>query len=436
MRIGADVDASWGGIQPAARAAGLRSFYHRTVWLNDPGCLVVRQPLTLEEARVWASVVAASGGVTVLSDNLPKLPVERLPVLQKTLPAALPTRAGRPVGTQVDEREVAPAVVADDEVIPIRGPWRFRTGDDPRYAAREYDDDTWETIAVPQVWERAGHPDYDGQAWYRARFTLPPGRSGVHADDRGGAVVLELGKVDDADETFVNGQQVGQTRDRRTYRRYALPANLLNWGGENVLAVRVLDGGGPGGLWSVRRDRPAATWVVEGAPRWWTVVLVNWEEEPRTVAEALVGLGIRAARFVAYDVWAERPLPDVQQTLKATVAPHTALTVALRPATTHPQVIGTTRHVIQGAIDIAEERWDQATRTLTAKALQLDGRAYAVTVAVPRGLRPGVCKSEVPCTVRRLPSGHAVIEWPQGTAQDVSWSLTFRSATRPAPRRG
>jgi hypothetical protein len=439
MRIGADVAANWGGIQGPARAAGLRSFYHRALWLNDPDALVARPPLTLDEARVWTSVVAASGGVTMLSDNLPKLPAERIPVLQKALPAALPTRAGRPVATQVEEREVAPAVVAGDEVIHLRGPWRFRTGDDARYAARDYDDDTWETIAVPEVWERAGHPDYDGQAWYRTRFTLPPGRSGGHADNR--TVVLELGKVDDADETFVNGQKLGETRGWRTYRRYPLPANLLNWGGENVLAVRVLDGGGPGGLWSVRRDRPAATWIVEGAPRWWTVVLVNWEEEPRPVAQALAALGIPAggggtsARFVAYDVWAERPLADVQQTLKATVAPHATLTVALRPVTTHPQVIGTTRHVIQGAIDIADERWDPTTRTLAAKSVKLDGRGYAVTVAVPRGLRPGVCKSDAPCTMRRLQSGHAVIEWPQGTAQDVSWSLTFRSATRRAATR-
>jgi hypothetical protein len=251
--------------------------------------------------------------------------------------------------------------------------------------------------------------------------------------------VLELGKVDDADETFVNGQKVGETRGWRTYRRYPLASSLLNWGGENVLAVRVVDGGGPGGLWSVRRDRPAATWVVEGAPRWWTVVLVNWDDEPQPLAAALAALGIPggggSARFAAYDVWAESPLADVQQALKATVAPHTTLTVALRPAGTHPQVIGTTRHVIQGAIDIADERWDAATRTLAAQSVKLDGRVYAVTVAVPRGLRPGVCKSDVPCTVRRLPSGHAVLEWPQGTTQDISWSLGFRTVTRSAANR-
>jgi len=433
MRIGGDVDASWGGIQEPARAAALRSFYHRAVWLNDPDCLVVRPPLTLDEARVWAAVVAASGGVSLLSDNLPKLPAERLPVLQKTLPVALAVHPGRPVGTQVDEREVAPGIVAGDDVVHLRGPWRFRTGDDARYAARAYDDDTWEAIAVPQVWERAGHPDYDGYAWYRTRFTLPPGRSGGHADDR--TVVLELGKVDDVDETFVNGQKVGETQGWRTYRRYPLPTTLLNWGGENVLAVRVLDSGGPGGLWSVRRDRPAATWVVEGAPRWWTVVLVNWEDEPQTVAPTLAALGIPAARYAAYDVWAERPLADVQQTLKASIAPHTTLTVALRPAGSQPQVIGTTRHIIQGAIDIGDERWDAATRTLTAKSLRLDGRPYAVTVAVPRGMRAGVCKSDVPCTVRRLESGHAVIEWPQGTTRDIDWSLSFKSVARPAGRR-
>jgi len=433
MRIGADVDASWGGIQGPARAAGLRSFYHRALWLNDADCLVARPPLTLDEARVWASVVAASGGMSVLSDNLPKLPAERVPLLQKALPVALPVRPGRPVGTQVDEREVAPAVVVGDEVIHLRGPWRFRTGDDPRYSARDYDDETWETLPVPQVWEVAGHPDYDGQAWYRTRFTLPAGRSGGPADER--AVVLELGKVDDADETFVNGQKVGETRGWRRYRRYLVPANLLNWGGENVLAIRVLDGGGPGGLWSVRRDRPAATWVVEGAARWWTVVLVNWEEEPQSVAHALAALGLPAARFAAYDVWAEGPLADVQQTLKAAIAPHTTLTVALRPAGTHPQVIGTTRHIIQGAIDITDERWDAATQTLAARSVNLDGRAYAVTVAVPRGMRPGTCKSDRPCTVRRLPSGHAVIEWPQGTTQDITWSLSFRNATRPAAPR-
>jgi hypothetical protein len=428
MRIGADVDATWAGIQGPARAAALRSFYHRAVWLNDPDCLVVRPPLTLDEARVWASIVSAAGGTNLLSDNLPKLPGERVALLQKTLPVA--AARGRPAGTQVEDREVAPALVVGDDVVRFRNLWRFRTGDDPRYAARDFDDETWETIAVPQVWERAGHADYDGPAWYRIRFQLP-GRQGAAAlAPSPPPAWLELGKVDDADETFVNGVKVGETSGRLAYRRYGVPATALNWGGENVLAVRVTDGGGAGGLWSLRRDRPAATWVVEGAPQWWTVVLVNWEDEPLVISRALATLGIPGARFGAYDVWAEGPLADVQQTLKATLAPHTTLTLALRAAAPHPQVLGSTRHVIQGAIDVAAERWDPATQTLAAQAVNLDGRPYAVTVAVPRGLRATLCKADTPCTVKRLQSGHAVLEWPAGMVKDIGWSLSFRTVAR------
>src|SRR5206468_6454247 len=246
MRIGDDVDASWNGIQSPARATALRSFYHRSVWLNDPDCLVVRPPLTLEEARVWASVVATSGGMSIFSDNLPKLPAERLPILQKTIPvAAQTTTPARPVGTQSDEFEIAPAITAGKTIVRLRGPWRFRTGDDVRYGSRDYDDEAWETIAVPLTWEQSGHPDYDGSAWYRTHFTVPS------APTPPDAVRLDLGKVDDVDETFINGMKVGGTSGWRSYRQYAVPAAALNWGGDNVLAVHVTDTDGPGGLWSV-----------------------------------------------------------------------------------------------------------------------------------------------------------------------------------------
>ena len=425
MRIGTDVDAGWGGIQAPARATALRSFYNRSIWLNDPDCLVVRPPLTLDEARVWASIVAVSGGMTVLSDNLLKLPAERLVLLQKALPVApvnVETSPPAVVATQSIERDIAPAVTTTDTLVRLRGPWRFRTGDDPRYALRDFDDDAWETISVPLNWEQAGHPDYDGHAWYRTRFTLP-----AVADS---SARLELGKIDDNDETFINGARIGSTNGWSGYRRYVLPAATLNWGGENVLAIHVVDTGGPGGFWSVTRDRPAGTWIVEGAPKWWTVVLVNWDDEPQTVTQSLAALGISGARFATYDVWADEPLADVQQSLTATIQPHSTLTVALRPTAPRPQVIGTTRHVVQGAVDIAEEHWDSAASTLRGKSANLDGRAYAITLAVPGRLRSRTCKSDPACTVKRLETGHLILQWPVGLTQDVRWSVTFGSARR------
>jgi melibiase-like protein/beta-galactosidase-like protein len=433
MRIGTDVDASWGGLEGPARAAAMRGFYHRAAWLNDPDCLVVRPPLSLEEARAWTSVVAVSGGLALFSDNLPKLPAERLDLLRRTLPVA--PAVGRAVDVFTAAPEIAPAIAAGADVYPIPGPWKFRTGDDPGYAARGYDEQAWETAPVPGNWETVGHPDYDGFAWYRTRFTLP---SSTPPSPAGRTVYLELGKIDDADETFINGTKVGSTGELppnyrgewQTYRRYPVPADALNWGGENVLAVRAYDGGGPGGFWSVRRERPPATWIVEGAPRWWTAVLVNWDDDARDVAVPLTALGITGNRFAAYDVWRDAPLADLTTTLTVRLEPRGALTVAIRPALARPQVIGSTRHVVQGAVDITEETWEAATRTLRASSVRRDGRAYAVTIAVPKGMRAGACTSDVPCKVRSLATGQVVLEWEPGDGRDIHWALKFRQTTR------
>jgi hypothetical protein len=439
MRIGPDVEASWGGLQPAARTAGLRSFYQRSAWLSDPDCLVVRPPLSVGEAQAWASLVALSGGLTLFSDNLPTLSPERLAILPRTLPAA--SVAGRPIDTARVDRGVAPALVSSGGAIPIGGPWRFRTGDDPAYGTREFDEAAWETSAVPKLWGEAGHPDYAGVAWYRTRFVLPNQGEGANGPR---SVHVELGKIADADETFVNGVKIGQTGDvaptprgeRQAYRRYPLAPGSLNWGGENVLAVRVWGSArGAGGVWNVERDGPPRAWVAEGAPRWWTVVVANWQDEAQAVSLPLAALGITGAKFTAYDVWHDAALADLEDTLIATLEPRSARTVALRAVAARPQVIGTTRHVVQGAIDITDETWDAARRTVSAKSINLDSRAYAVTLAVPKGLRPVRCQANVPCSLRRLGAGPVVLSWPAGgDGRDITWELTFRPAARPARR--
>jgi hypothetical protein len=237
MRIGTDVDASWNGIQAPARATGLRSFYHRGVWFNDPDCLVVRPPLSLDEARVWTAIVALSGGMALLSDDLPRLPTDRLALLQRALPVA-PVR-GRAVDAGVAAREIAPAISASEaDPVPLRGVWRFHTGDDLTWAQPGFDDSAWETIMVPEIWERAGHPGYDGFAWYRTRFTLPV-PSVERARGTTFPALLDLGRLDDSDETYINGVNVGHTGtfppeyrgDWQSFRGYMIPEGVLNWAG-------------------------------------------------------------------------------------------------------------------------------------------------------------------------------------------------------------
>ena len=105
-----------------------------------------------------------------------------------------------------------------------------------------FDTSGWKTLTLPGYFEDSGISelkDVDGVVWYRKTFDLLAG-------DAGKAAVLHL-LADDDDAAWVNGTQVGATTGAGAPRSYAVPAGLLRPTG-NVVAVRVLDTGGPGGI--------------------------------------------------------------------------------------------------------------------------------------------------------------------------------------------
>jgi hypothetical protein len=86
MRIGADISAEWKSIVGCIPMAARLYFWNGKVWYNDPDCLMVREPLTLDEARAWGSVIALSGQMNMNSDWIPGLPPERLDIIRRTMP--------------------------------------------------------------------------------------------------------------------------------------------------------------------------------------------------------------------------------------------------------------------------------------------------------------------------------------------------------------
>jgi len=193
-----------------------------------------------------------------------------------------------------------------------------------------------------------------------------------------------------------------------------------------VLAVRVL---GSGGIWSVRRNRPPRAWVAEGAPRWWTVAVVNWEDEPwtcpcRSPRSASREPGSTPTTCGATPRHRSEGQPDAHpRTAQRT---HHRAPSHRRPAAggrhdascrarsrgPHRRRLGRGHSHAEG--DIHEPRWRR-----------LRGHDCG-----PEGTTTGACKADVPCTVRRLQSGHAVLEWPAGgDGRDIRWELTFKSTT-------
>src|SRR5207245_963988 len=104
------------------------------------------------------------------------------------------------------------------------------------------DDSAWMKSGEKTDFDSMNLSKFDGLVWYRKEVTTP---DGAPVD----GATLALGMIDDIDHTWVNGTFVGSLWAWNAQRRYTLPAGLLK-PGRNVIAVRVLDTGGGGGLYS------------------------------------------------------------------------------------------------------------------------------------------------------------------------------------------
>jgi hypothetical protein len=137
----------------------------------------------------------------------------------------------------------------------LEGKWKFRKGDNLQWKDPGFDDRSWVEVSVPAYWETQGFKGYDGPGWYR--FKCRP--NARLADQR---LMLCMGKIDDFDEVYLNGQRIGRTGhisaqgegdgggdDYQKWRVYAIPQSLLHAEGENVIAVRVFDRYMHGGIY-------------------------------------------------------------------------------------------------------------------------------------------------------------------------------------------
>lgn len=102
-------------------------------------------------------------------------------------------------------------------------------------------DKEWSTMQLPGLWEQQSLPDFDGIVWFR-KYIM------INAADAGKAADISLGMIDDNDEAYVNGAKIGSTNGYNVKRVYHIPAGVLREG-KNLIAFRVEDTGGGGGLY-------------------------------------------------------------------------------------------------------------------------------------------------------------------------------------------
>lgn len=139
-----------------------------------------------------------------------------------------------------------------EEVINVvSGEWSFHEGDSQQYRKENFDDSSWQKVKLPANWEV--HSDYkenNAYGWYRRAIIIPD-------SVKGKKVILNLGLIDDVDETYFNGMKIGglgsfppnYNSAWNLARYYEIPENFIKFGEENIISVRVYDGDGPGGIY-------------------------------------------------------------------------------------------------------------------------------------------------------------------------------------------
>lgn len=114
-------------------------------------------------------------------------------------------------------------------------------GENAVWALQNTNDNDWEQMKVPGHMQDQGLKGFNGIVWFRKVIDIP-------AKWEGKELTLNLGAIDDNDFTYFNGVQIGHTEGWMANRTYKIPANLVKKG-KAVIAVRVMDTGGSGGIW-------------------------------------------------------------------------------------------------------------------------------------------------------------------------------------------
>lgn len=128
-----------------------------------------------------------------------------------------------------------PATAKKPGKIQDKGLTGVKTWYDPSYIP-----EGWNNFWLPGYWADQGIRGLNGIVWFRKEIDLPETIAGKPGK-------LMMGRMVDADQTYVNGKQVGNITYKYPPRRYEIPAGILK-PGKNIIVIRLTNTTDKGGF--------------------------------------------------------------------------------------------------------------------------------------------------------------------------------------------
>jgi len=175
--------------------------------------------------------------------------------------------------------------------------------------------------------------------------------------------------------------------------RVAIVSLLLPPWGEPALPLDLFESGMPS-LFQLAVEPASGEWE-----SWTLLGVFNWEDEPCALKAPLP-----SGRLHVFDLWSgEYAGIRSGEAVFPAVPAHGCKLLALREALDRPQLVSTTFHFTQGALEVEDCRYDEGWRTLALSLRPVAKKEGELILHAPAGLRPGAVEGGV--RVSQRPDG-------------------------------
>ncbi|MBK7643010.1 MAG: alpha-galactosidase [Planctomycetes bacterium] len=195
--------------------------------------------------------------------------------------------------------------------------------------------------------------------------------------------------------------------------------------------TNILSGKDPSPIDADQQGTLAPWWLqeIDRSFEHWNV-LARFDTAGKGLAESDVrfeDLGLEPEpEYLVYEFWSKRLVPVARSGFRAPAAEQGATQVfAIREKLDHPQLLSTSRHISQGAVELSELAWNPGTLALEGVSDLIAGDPYEVTVFVPKGWKAKNSRIGVSETETRIDGDLARFSLLPAISQKMFWTISF-----------
>lgn len=160
-------------------------------------------------------------------------------------------------------------------------------------------------------------------------------------------------------------------------------------------------------------------------------VLARFDSERKGLAESDVrfeDLGLDPQpEYLVYEFWSKKLMQVSRSGFRASAGEKGGTQVfAIREKLDHPQLVSTSRHISQGAVELNELAWNPGTLALEGVSKTLNGDPYEITVHVPAGWK--ALKARIGVSECEIKTEGELVRFAltPATSEPMFWTISFQ----------